>query len=429
MDNQNTNKELRSAEVQEILTDVPHWMIRWGNGLILSFFVCLLVATWLVKYPDIIPAKIVITTQQPPEKIYAQTSGQIEAILAGNKQTVRQEEILAVIENTAKYDDMLILKRVIDTLTISYEQFYFPIDELPLLFLGDLEPDFASFERAYSEYLLNLELKPLQSEFSANQSSLNNAHQQLSLMRHQFQLGEKELALKEKDYQRFSTLHQDGAISDQEMERQQLSYLQAQRELRTLSARISELKNSINSKRNDLRGTEIRNIKDQDRFLKNVVHSYNQLKRSLKHWEADYLLKASIPGRVAFLSFWDEHQQVNKGDLLFTVIPEQTNAFIGKIKAPAQNSGKLKVGQRVQVKLENYPYMEFGILEGSIRYIAPIPDSKGNYLIDVDLPDNLVTSYGLQIEFKQEMSGTAEIITQDLRLIERLTYQFNALIN
>ena len=27
--------ELRSEEVQEILTRIPHWMIRWGNLVIL----------------------------------------------------------------------------------------------------------------------------------------------------------------------------------------------------------------------------------------------------------------------------------------------------------------------------------------------------------------------------------------------------------
>ena len=32
-------------------------------------------------------------------------------------------------------------------------------------------------------------------------------------------------------------------------------------------------------------------------------------------------------------------------------------------------------------------------------------------------------AYDKEIEFKQEMRGTAEIITEDLRLIERFFYQ------
>ncbi len=53
-----------------------------------------------------------------------------------------------------------------------------------------------------------------------------------------------------------------------------------------------------------------------------------------------------------------------------------------------------------------------------------MPDINGLYVIDVELPKVLVTSYGKTIDFKQEMRGSAEIITEDLRLIERFFYQF-----
>lgn len=43
---------------------------------------------------------------------------------------------------------------------------------------------------------------------------------------------------------------------------------------------------------------------------------------------------------------------------------------------------------------------------------------------DVSLPYGIETSYKKKIEFQQEMSGKADIITEDLRLIERLLYQF-----
>lgn len=51
--------------------------------------------------------------------------------------------------------------------------------------------------------------------------------------------------------------------------------------------------------------------------------------------------------------------------------------------------------------------------------IAVIPDKEGNYFINVSLPKKLITSYNKEIAFKQEMLGSAVIITEDLRLIER----------
>ncbi|MCX2679851.1 hypothetical protein OOZ15_07880 [Galbibacter sp. EGI 63066] len=60
--------------------------------------------------------------------------------------------------------------------------------------------------------------------------------------------------------------------------------------------------------------------------------------------------------------------------------------------------------------------------------MSAIPDKDGFYYVDVQLPKKLVTSYNKEIPFKQEMSGTAEIVTEDLRLMERFFYQFKEVL-
>ena len=421
--------QLRSEEVQEILSFVPNWMIRWGNTLILVMLIGVLLISWFVKYPDTIAAEIVVTTSIPPEKIYAKTSGQIDAILVNDNDVVSKSKILAILENSANYKDVLLLKNVIDTLTINYTDFYFPVEKLPILFLGDVESDYALFERNYAEYKLNKELKPFSNESLANQLSLAEARNRLVTLISQRSLNKKELALKKKDLERFEKLYKKGVISAQEYDQKQLDFLQSERAYKNMSSSISQLRETINNSRKTIRGTEIRKTQDQNKELKNVIQSYNQLKRSLKTWELRYVLLSSINGRVSFLSFWNENQSVKQGDLVFTIIPEGNSSFIGKIKAPARNSGKIKVGQRVNIRLTNYPYTEFGILEGTIKSISLMSDNDGNYLIDVQLPDKLVTTYKKEIEFKQEMRGTVEIITEDLRLIERFFYQLKNIFN
>jgi hypothetical protein len=42
------------------------------------------------------------------------------------------------------------------------------------------------------------------------------------------------------------------------------------------------------------------------------------------------------------------------------------------------------------------------------------------YLITVDLPDGLTTNYGEILDFQHEISGTADIVIKERRLIERL---------
>ncbi|UOB17724.1 HlyD family secretion protein [Abyssalbus ytuae] len=425
----NSEIQIRSEEVQEILSYIPNWMIRWGNTLVLSLIIGLLLISWFVKYPDTIGAEIIITTLNPPQKIYANTSGQLDAILIEDNEIVEKNQILAIIENTANYEDVLLLKNLIDTLTIDYNNFYFPTNQLPLLFLGDVENDYALFERSYEEYILNKELKPYTNEFLANQISINEAKSRLNILLSQQNINKRELDLKKKDLERSESLYKKGVISTQEYDQKQLDYLQAERAFKNISTSISQLRETINNSQRQLRGTEIKKTQDENKAIKNVVQSYNQLKRSLKNWELKYVLKSSINGKVSFLSFWNENQNVNQDDLVFTIIPEGNHIFIGKIKAGAQNSGKIKIGQKVNIRLVNYPYAEFGMLEGKIKNISLVPDNEGNYLIDVKLPNKLITTYNQEIEFKQEMRGTVEIITEDLRLIERFFYQLKSVFS
>ncbi|WP_317163813.1 HlyD family secretion protein [Flavobacterium ichthyis] len=137
-----------------------------------------------------------------------------------------------------------------------------------------------------------------------------------------------------------------------------------------------------------------------------------------------YVLKSSIKGNVSFLQIWTENQTINAVDNVFTIIPSEEDSFIGKVKAKAQNSGKIKENQDVNIRLANYPDREFGVIKGKVKSISLTPDKGGNILIDVSLPNKLKTSYNKNIAFQQEMTGTADIVTEDLRLIERLLYQF-----
>lgn len=79
----------------------------------------------------------------------------------------------------------------------------------------------------------------------------------------------------------------------------------------------------------------------------------------------------------------------------------------------------MKIGQKVSIKLDSYPYMEFGLVQGIVQAISLMPYEK-NYLVDVSLPHGLRTNYGKTLQFSQEMPGTADIITEEMTLFDRI---------
>lgn len=419
----NTDIELRSEEVQEILTSVPNWMIRWGNTLLLIIIFILLAITWFVKYPDIINAQAVVTTQVPPQKEYTNTTGNIDTLFVFDNQIVFPNSPLAIIENTANYKDVFYLKSIIDTLKFSNKYFSFPIDEMPILFLGDIDTDYALFENSYLQYQLNIQLQPFSNDINKNKITISELKLRLKSLQTQKKINKSELDFQENNLNRYKVLYEKGVVSPQEYETKQSSFLQAQRSYSNIDALISQIRESISNAKNTSNGTLISQTKEEISLLKNVIQSYNQLKRSMKNWESLYLLSSKIKGKVSFLNIWNKNQSVKQGDLVFTIIPVNNLEYIAKLKTPAQNSGKIKVGQVVNIKLETFPDTEYGSLKGYIKSIYQIPDSEGNYLINASLPSKLITSYNKKIPFKQEMRGSAEIITEDLRLMERFFYQ------
>ena len=415
--------ELRSEQVQDILSYVPHWMIRYGNLLFLGLIILFFSLSWLIKYPDVISAEALLTTKIPPEKLIAQSTGKLENILIKDNDLVFKNKPLAIIENTSNFEDVYTLKSIIDTIKVNTKSFTFPIDQLPVLFLGDIDTQYALFENNYIQYTLNKDLQPFSNEALANRNSLSELRRRLKSSKDQLTLNQSQLALKKKDLGRYKGLFEKGTIARLEYENKQVDFLQAEQNLKSFESSISQIREAISNANKSSKGTEINKTKEEMMLLKSVIQSFNQLKKAIKNWETQYVLKSNSDGKVAFSNYWRTNETVNQGDLIFTIIPTKSSTFIAKLKAPANNSGKLKIGQSVNIKLENYPEAEFGTLQAKVNHISLIPNKEGFYQILAELPKDLITSYKKPIEFKQEMRGTAEIITEKLRLMDRFFYQ------
>jgi multidrug efflux pump subunit AcrA (membrane-fusion protein) len=413
--------ELRSEEVQEILTRIPSWMVRWGTIVVSGVIFMLLFATWFIKYPDIVSAPIVITTNIPPEKVISKTTGKIEAILVQDKAMVPENTPLAIIQNTANYNDVFLLKKLLEAYTNGAN---FDFKELKNVQLGDIESAYAGFHDAYIANKLNNDLEPYEVEKNAQNSESVQISARLTILQQQKSLNESELLLQKSDVNRYETLYNKGVISAQDFENKKLGYLQAEKSYRSLLSTISQLKSALIDNSKNSKSTKINGTKEEVNLESNKTQAFYQLKKVIKDWELSYVLQSSVAGKISFLQIWTANQTITGGDAIFAVIPTLEKGYIGKLKAPALNSGKIQVGQQVNIRLINYPDSQYGMLNGKIKNISLTPDKDGNLWIDVVLPKKLETSYHKTIPFQQEMSGSAEIVTEDLRLTERLLYQF-----
>ena len=147
--------------------------------------------------------------------------------------------------------------------------------------------------------------------------------------------------------------------------------------------------------------------------------SKQNLENAIHQWEERFLVASPVKGKLTFTSIWSVNQEVKTGELIATIIPIEESAIIAKAVIPPSGFGKVEVGQRVNLKLNGFPYMEFGMLKGTIQSISLVPEEKG-YVAEITLSGGMTSSYRENLKFIQQMDGTAEIITKDMRLITRL---------
>tara|TARA_R110002012_G_scaffold309625_1_gene516756 strand:- start:431 stop:1714 length:1284 start_codon:yes stop_codon:yes gene_type:complete len=419
------NFNLRSEKVQEILLAPPNIILKLGSGVFLLVIITVILMSWFIKYPDTISAKVIVTTMIPPQEEFARNMGRFDTIFVKDLQVVKENQILAVLKNTANTKDVIYLKRLLDSLNLSNPQLDL-LEQLPILFLGDIENSYRIFKKSYIDYLLNHSLQPQAGQIKSKSISAFEIRNRLKNLEIQLDLTEGEMKILEKKFEINQRLYKKGVISFQELETLKLELLNKEKSIKGLMISISQAREALELTSTSSKDIEIRKIQFEQTLYSDFIQSYTALKEQLLAWENNYVFKSNIHGQVVFNRLWNKNQVVNQGDLVFTILPNNPLGYIGKIEAPIKNSGKIKKGQIVFIQMDNFPEEEFGILKGIVQKVSLVPNEDNNYLVDVQLPQNLATSYDRKIEFKQNITGKAEIITEDLRLSDRIFNSFRS---
>ena len=71
MPEKDINIELNSEEVQEIITSVPSWIVRWGITVIFLVLSCIILLSALIEYPDVIRTNLKVNSTNAPKAVIA----------------------------------------------------------------------------------------------------------------------------------------------------------------------------------------------------------------------------------------------------------------------------------------------------------------------------------------------------------------------
>ncbi len=410
----------RSEVMQEIVSGRPGFFIRWGNAYFLLVFVLLGVACWFIKYPDVIHAPAKLTSINGPKPVVSLVGGKLLKLSIAENQLVAKGQTIGYIESIANHEAVLSLASDLDTIQalLSAEQ----ADQIKKYFngttalLGELQMAYQQFSQSFltfDNYLANGFYLKKRAILLQDKNNLLKLYHNLKVQR---ELQEQDLALTQKTFNANEFLKNEKVISDFDYRIEQSKLINKQLTLPQINSAIINNEGQQTEKEKDI--IELDNTINQQKLIFQQV--LNTFRSQVDDWKKKYLLIAPIDGKIAFASFVQENQQLQANQTICFINPENSQYF-AEVVVPQSNLGKVAVGQLVLLKFQSYPSQEYGSVKGKVAFISRIPDENG-YLAKVELTSGLATTYKKEVQYRDGLLADAEIITKDMRLLERFYY-------
>ncbi|MFY8111710.1 MAG: HlyD family efflux transporter periplasmic adaptor subunit, partial [Flavobacterium sp.] len=335
---------------------------------------------------------------------------------------------LGYIKNSARLTDVQTLDRLLHQIAIhklnsAAHRYFFPEN----LSLGDVNNAYFGFLSALYQFLDYKEQQPFVAQKKITQKLLKMQKTTLAALQNDFENQQIKYNRSMELFKRDSVLFSKKVTASADFDKSVIAKANTVLDFKAIDKQITNTDYQIQEAENKLELLAIEKSNKETELIIKLYNSYYYLLDAIKKWEQTYVFIAPISGRIDYLSFLKNDDFIQSGQEMFKIIPNK-NEIIGQVNLPEQGSGKVKIGQDVIIKLDNYPYNEYGSVKGKVSRISLATneqtlsnkENKVNaYLVQVHLTDGLKTNYGTVLNFHAEAKGTAEIITEDRRLIER----------
>lgn len=411
------------GDIREFMARPPHWLLRSGTTVLAAVLGLLLLLSVIIRYPDTIVGRVNVTGTQPVMEVVARQGGHLESLRVREGQQVKRGEVLAVMQSATQPATVFALSDKLRDLQskLAQEKLVLDISFEPRQDLGQLQSQYADFLNAY--HVLQSRLADdyaeqagelLRKQVEAKETQIASLKEQATMLHRELELGKEKV-------DRLKLLYNKHSISMAELQEQQVALLERMRAETTGQRTISEAEVEASKSAKELRELEHDQSEALRRAREDLRERLNKLSGAIELWAADYVLRAPGDGKVAFYDFWSDQQFVTAGRQVFLIVPETTR-LVGRMPVSEGGSGKVKSGQAVIIRFDDFPYKEFGVVSGRVQSISQVARDGVN-LVLVDMPYPLVTSFHKQISFKQDMVGQGRIVTEDISLLGRILYE------
>ena len=429
MPENNREIEIRSDEVQEIMSHVPNWIIRWGISLFFALICLFIFITYFIKYPDVVEGSVILTTLNPPIKLVTKNAGEINQIYFEDNSSIKKGDIIVTLNNSLSKEAKVYLEKINREIREELQKrtlMSYDMDNSSFVF-GNAQVDYSNLVSGVVDYQYLVNENNTAFKIVNLKKQIHNHQMLRSVTEKQFKSSTKQLEQAKEKYISDQLLYEKGVFSKMQFYEEEKQFNIAKNAVNNLEKTTIQHSITLTDLEKQLNDLEFNFEKEKAELLQRIEMSLANIENAIANWELGFQIKSPIDGKLTYLQNLNQNEFVTSGKELFAVVPDNQE-YIGQIKIPQTGYGKIEIGQKVRMKFDNYPYQEYGQLNGVVSDISLIAN-EATYLIKVQLTGGMNSSYDKELTYTPEMSGTAEIITKDLRLMERIFNKFRTILD
>lgn len=406
--------DFHSEDLQEIIAKPPSWLLKRGISFILLTILIILGMSEFIRYPEIVATNVRFNTEDAPKTVSPKIAGSLVRLLVRDGTWVSEGTPLAYLESTADHGQVVALLDRLQQLRYQEGQSHnFQKLVAPTaLNLGELQASYQSFYLAYLNYLSSIDVGIYQRRRSAIHAESANVQRQYEKNSQSIALQQQQLALAEKEFEKYQILADKKVISPAELQQKEALLLAKRQTIPQMENNLIAYQGNLLSKNKELMDIDNQISEEQKKF----VQSLNSFISEAETWKKQYILSSPSTGKLIYGEFLQANQQVRVEQKLFYINPRDEH-YYGEILLLQEYSARVKRGQRVLINVKSHPYQEYGYLQGRINYLSDIPIHDSVFFCKVQLIRTVQDSL---IRLKPGLLGEAKIITEDKSILRRI---------
>lgn len=406
-----------SRSTRELIDTLPR---LWSRGLVyflIIFATVILPWAMLAKVDETGQARGRLEPQGKTVRLDAPVGGTVKTIKVTEGQQVKAGQTLLELESE-------IVRTNLDQAQAKLDGFLNRLTQLELI---------------ESQLKISIRTQKLQSQAQKGEQleQINQNKQQIEFNRQATQLAKQLLEKDEVTVQRYRKLRAEGVVSGLQVEEAERNLMQNQEKLQKNRLDIqqaeSELKKQQSAYERIMRQGDLmvidgeKQLKELQAQISDIQAEIGQTQNQIKSWQYQWqqrAIYAPIEGTIFQLPIGNAGAVVQSGQMIAQIAPKEAPLIL-RGQMDSGESGFLRPDMPVKVKFDAYPFQDYGVVTGRLKWISPdskiVNQAEGQrevFELEIELDRNYIETSTQRITFTPGQTATAEVLIRQRRIID-----------